>query len=69
MREGKEMNRKEQIARVRVVLTMVRGRGLRIHSYSVTQLREAARALLLDPYYEVVPDRKLIEAFVNGDVK
>jgi len=60
-----KMTRTQQIARIRVVLTMVKGRGLRIHTYTVNELKEAVKALLADKYYEIIPDRKLLEGFVG----
>jgi len=59
------MTRKEQIAEVKRVVTMVRGRGARIHTYSVAELKAEVARLLADRYYEVIPSRKTLEDFAK----
>jgi len=60
------MSRKELIAEVRRVVTLVRGRGARIHTYSVAELKANVAKLLADSYYDVIPSRKKLELFVSG---
>ena len=59
------MTRKEQIAEVKRVVTMVKGRGSRIHTYSVAQLKAEVAKLLTDSYYQVIPSRKTLEDFAK----
>ena len=59
------MTRKEQISEVKRVVTMVKGRGSRIHTYSVAELKAEVAKLLADSYYTVIPSRKTLEDFAK----
>lgn len=56
--------RSDQVAEIRKLITMVRGRGCRIHTYSVPELKIEVARLLNDSYFSVIPSRKLLESFL-----
>lgn len=62
----KVSQRSELVARVRRAVTLARGRGARIHSYTVAELKAEVAKMLADSYYDgFIPDRKVLEDFVK----
>lgn len=62
----KVSQRGELVARVRRAVTLTLGRGARIHSYTVAELKAEVAKMLADSYYDgFIPDRKMLEDFVK----